>query len=55
LACLPSVADIPFKKTGDDRKPVADAGAAVPIKNVPGMLQRLKVKVEMTTIDGVRG
>jgi acetyl esterase/lipase len=41
-------------KTGEEWKPVADAGAAVLIKNVPGMLERLKVKVEKTTIDGVR-
>jgi epsilon-lactone hydrolase len=41
-------------KTGEEWKPVADAGAAALIKNVPGMLERLKVKVEKTTIDGVR-
>ena len=41
-------------KTGEEWKPVADAGAAVLIKNVPGMLERLKVKVEKTTIAGVR-
>jgi monoterpene epsilon-lactone hydrolase len=41
-------------KTGDEWKPVADAGAAVTIKNVPGMIERLHVKVEKTTIDGVR-
>jgi monoterpene epsilon-lactone hydrolase len=41
-------------KTGEEWKPVADAGAAVLIKNVPGMLERLKVRVEKTTIDGVR-
>jgi epsilon-lactone hydrolase len=41
-------------KTGEEWKPIADAGAATLIKNVPGMLERLKVKVEKTTIDGVR-
>src|SRR3954469_12576353 len=41
-------------KTGEEWKPVAEAGAAALIKNVPGMLERLKVKVEKTTIDGVR-
>jgi acetyl esterase/lipase len=41
-------------KTGGEWKPVADAGAAALVKNVPGMLERLKVKVEKTTIDGVR-
>src|SRR5579872_1834595 len=41
-------------KTGEEWKPVADAGAAALIKNVPGMLERLKVRVEKTTIDGVR-
>jgi acetyl esterase/lipase len=41
-------------KTGEEWKPVADAGAAALTKNVPGMLERLKVKVEKTTIDGVR-
>jgi monoterpene epsilon-lactone hydrolase len=41
-------------KTGEEWKPVADAGAAALVKNVPGMLERLKVKIEKTTIDGVR-
>jgi monoterpene epsilon-lactone hydrolase len=41
-------------KSGEEWKPVADAGAAVTIKNVPGMIERLHVKVEKTTIDGVR-
>jgi len=41
-------------KTGEEWKPVADAGAAGTIKNLPGMLERLSVKVEKTTIDGVR-
>jgi epsilon-lactone hydrolase len=41
-------------KTGEEWKPVADAGAAATMKNIPGMMERLKVKVEKTTIDGVR-
>jgi len=41
-------------RTGEEWKPVADAGAAALVKNVPGMLERLQVKVEKTTIDGVR-
>jgi monoterpene epsilon-lactone hydrolase len=41
-------------KTGEEWKPVAEAGAQGTIKNVPGMLERLKVKLEKTTIDGVR-
>jgi monoterpene epsilon-lactone hydrolase len=41
-------------KTGEEWKPVADAGAAGTIKNVPGMMERLHVKVEKTMIDGVR-
>lgn len=43
----------PQPKTGDEWKPVADAGAAATIKNIPGMTQRLHVKVEKTTIDEV--
>jgi monoterpene epsilon-lactone hydrolase len=41
-------------KTGEEWKPVADAGAAATIKNVPAMTERLHVKVEKTMIDGVR-
>src|ERR1700675_2125255 len=41
-------------KTGEEWKPVAEAGALPIIKNVPGMLERLKVKIEPTVIDGVR-
>jgi monoterpene epsilon-lactone hydrolase len=41
-------------KTGDEWKPVADAGAAVTLKNIPGIAERLHVKVEKTMIDGVR-
>ena len=41
-------------KTGEEWKPVADAGAAATIKNIPGTTERLHVKVEKTMIDGVR-
>ena len=41
-------------KTGEEWKPVAEAGAAGTIKALPGLLERMKVKVEKTTIDGVR-
>jgi monoterpene epsilon-lactone hydrolase len=41
-------------KTGAEWKPVAEAGAAGTIRALPGLLERLKVKVEKTTIDGVR-
>jgi monoterpene epsilon-lactone hydrolase len=41
-------------KTGEEWKPVADAGAAATLKNIPGMTERLHVKVEKTMIDGVR-
>ncbi|ACA15119.1 Alpha/beta hydrolase fold-3 domain protein [Methylobacterium sp. 4-46] len=41
-------------RTGEEWKPVAEAGAAALGKLVPGMLERLHVKVERTTIDGVR-
>jgi acetyl esterase/lipase len=41
-------------KTGDEWKPVAEAGAAATMKNIPGMSERLHVKVEKTMIDGVR-
>jgi acetyl esterase/lipase len=41
-------------KTGEEWKPIVDAAAAALAKNVPGMLERLHVKVEPTTIDGVR-
>jgi epsilon-lactone hydrolase len=40
--------------TGEEWKPVADAGAAATIRNIPGMTERLHVKVENTVIDGVR-
>jgi acetyl esterase/lipase len=41
-------------ETGEEWKPVADAGAAATMKNLPGMSERLRVKVEKTMIDGVR-
>jgi epsilon-lactone hydrolase len=41
-------------KTGEEWRPIADAGAAATIKNLPGMEERLHVKVEKTMIDGVR-
>src|SRR3984885_14865483 len=40
-------------KTGEECKPLADAGSSALSKLVPGMMERLKVKVEKTTIDGV--
>src|SRR2546421_10578301 len=41
-------------KTGEEWKPVADAGAEPTIKNLPGLLERMNVKVEKSTVDGVR-
>jgi monoterpene epsilon-lactone hydrolase len=41
-------------KTGEEWKTVAEAGAAATIKNIPGMTERLHVKIEKTMIDGVR-
>jgi acetyl esterase/lipase len=41
-------------KTGDEWKPVAEAGAAAALKNLPGLTARMNVKIEKTTIDGVR-
>ena len=40
--------------TGEEWKVVADAGAAGTIKNIPGISERLKVKVERATMDGVK-
>ena len=40
--------------TPEGWKALADTGAAALAQNVPGMLERLHVKVETTTIDGVR-
>src|SRR3954470_12526058 len=42
-------------KAGEEWKPIADAGAEPTIKNLPGLLERMAVKVEKSTIDGVRG
>jgi monoterpene epsilon-lactone hydrolase len=41
-------------KTGEEWKPVSEAGAAGTIRNLPGLTERLKVKYEKTVIDGVR-
>jgi epsilon-lactone hydrolase len=41
-------------KTGEEWVPIVQAAAAATLKNVPGMQERLRVKVEKTTIDGVR-
>src|SRR5436305_933962 len=41
-------------KTGEEWKPIADAGAEPTIKNLPGLLERMKVKYEKSMIDGVR-
>ena len=41
-------------KTGEEWKAIAEAGAANTLKNMPGIAERLHVKVEKTVIDGVR-
>ncbi|MEO7338907.1 MAG: alpha/beta hydrolase [Caldimonas sp.] len=41
-------------KTGEEWKPIAEAGAAATLKGLPALIERMKVKVEKTTIDGVR-
>src|SRR3954447_22799804 len=41
-------------KTGEEWRVVADTGAVGTIKNLPGISERLKVKVEKTTMNGVR-
>jgi acetyl esterase/lipase len=41
-------------KTGEDWKAIAEAGAAATLKNLPALRERMKVKVEKATIDGVR-
>lgn len=41
-------------KSGEEWKPISEAGAAGTIRNLPALTERLKVKVEKTTIDGVR-
>lgn len=42
-------------KTGEEWKPLADAIAEGAAKTLPGLLERMNVKVEKTMIDGVRG
>jgi epsilon-lactone hydrolase len=41
-------------KTGEEWVPIVQATAAATLKNIPGMQERLHVKVEKATIDGVR-
>ena len=41
-------------KTGAEWKPLAEAGVAATIKVLPDLTSRMKVKVDKTTIDGVR-
>lgn len=41
-------------KTGEEWKRVAEVGAAGTLKILPGLIERMKVKIEKTTIDGVR-
>jgi epsilon-lactone hydrolase len=41
-------------KTGDEWKPISEAAAQGAIKNLPGLTERLKVKIEKTTVDGVK-
>jgi epsilon-lactone hydrolase len=41
-------------KSGEDWKPIVDATAAATLKNLPGMKERLHVKVEKAMIGGVR-
>jgi acetyl esterase/lipase len=41
-------------KTGEEWKPLVDAAAEALGKNVPGMIERLHIKVEKSTIDGVK-
>ena len=41
-------------KTGAEWKPLAEAGAAATMKVLPDLISRMKVKVDKTTIDGVR-
>jgi monoterpene epsilon-lactone hydrolase len=41
-------------KTGEEWQPIAEAGAAATLKALPGLIERMKVKVEKTDIDGVR-
>lgn len=41
-------------KTGEEWKALADTGAEAAKKTLPGLAERMKVKIEPTTIDGVR-
>lgn len=41
-------------KTGEEWKPISEAGAQGTIRNLPGLTERLKVKIEKATIDGAR-
>ncbi len=41
-------------KSDQEWRQVVDAGAAATLKTLPGLIDRMKVKVEKTTIDGVR-
>ncbi len=41
-------------KTGEEWRVVADKTAVGTLKALPGLIERMKVKVEKTTIDGVR-
>jgi len=41
-------------KSDQEWRQVVDTGAAATLKTLPGLIDRMKVKVEKTTIDGVR-
>jgi epsilon-lactone hydrolase len=41
-------------KTGEEWKVIAEAGVAAALNILPGLRERMKVKVDATTIDGVR-
>jgi monoterpene epsilon-lactone hydrolase len=41
-------------KTGEESRQVADAAAARTVQTLPGLIERMGVRVEKTTIDGVR-
>jgi len=41
-------------KSDEEWRQVVDTGAAATLKTLPGLIDRMKVKVEKTTIDGVR-
>ena len=40
--------------TGEEWKPVAEAGAAATLRTLPALIERMKVRVEKATIEGVR-